>query len=208
MKQIGLSLILGFSPLFLWAQLPVQVFAGNRGAEYNFLWFKDLDKKAKWSLFNTTFFTVDYNNRANNVYEIYQVATYNLTKNWGLAGGGRFSGGAFAPQMAISYQILTKDVYFNIFPGVQYMPLTQTMGYSVFGLFFYQPKISEKWKMFNQILFEPLFTNKGHLFSYQQIRVGLNYKDWVQFGLGANLEQMGTEFKSNHNLGIFIRKEL
>jgi hypothetical protein len=190
------------------AQLPIQVFGGNKAIEYDFLWYKDIDKKGKVNLFNFTFFTIDYQDKNRNAYEIYQVATYNFTKNGGLAGGGRFTSGEFAPQIAISYQLETKDLYLNIFPTVQYLSNQQQVGYSLFGLLFYKPKINETWKMFNQLAFEPFFNAKEHIYSYQQIRVGLEYKELFQFGLGVNLEQTGAKFETRQNFGVFIRKEL
>ena len=190
------------------AQLPVQVFGGHKAIEYNFLWYKDLGKSGKVSLFNFTFFTIDYKDERKNAYEIYQVATYNFTKNWGLASGGRFTGGQFIPQIAVSYQVETKDLYLNIFPTVQYLSNAQQIGYSLFGLLFYKPRINNTWRMFNQLAFEPLFNSKNHIYSYQQIRVGLEYNELFQFGLGINLEQVGMKFITRNNIGVFLRKEL
>lgn len=207
-KNILVIGFLIFTYRYSLAQLPVQVFGGNKAIEYNFLWYKGIDKKGKVNLFNFTFFTIDYQDKSRNAYEIYQVATYNFTKNWGLAGGGRFTSGQFAPQIAISYQLETKDLYLNIFPTVQYLSNQQQVGYSLFGLLFYKPKINETWKMFNQLAFEPLFNTKEHIYSYQQIRIGLEYKELFQFGLGVNLEQTGAKFETRHNFGVFIRKEL
>lgn len=192
---------------YSFAQLPVQVFGGSKAIEYNFLWYKDIDQNGRVSLFNFTFFTIDYQDQSKNTYEIYQVATYNFTKNWGLASGGRFTNGRFAPQMAVSYQLEKKDLYINIFPTVQYLSSQQPIGYSLFGLLFYKPKINDAWKMFNQLTFEPLFDSNEHIYSYQQIRVGLEYKELFQFGLGLNLEQAGRNFETKQNFGVFIRKE-
>lgn len=188
-------------------QLPVQVFMGNNSIEYSFLWYKDIDKKGKVNLFNFTFFTVGYQDQTQNAHEIYQVATYNFTKNWGIAGGGRFTNGQFAPQIAISYQLDKGYIYLNIFPTVQYLSDQKKVGYSLFGLLFYKPPINDAWKIFNQLSFEPLFNRKQHIYSYQQIRVGLEYKELIQFGLGINLEQTGAKFETAKNFGVFLRKE-
>jgi hypothetical protein len=204
-KLLVLILLL---PATLAAQLPVQIFGGHKAVEYNFLWFKDVDARGKFSLFNFTFFTVDYQDRAKNVYEIYQVGTFNFNKTWGLSGGGRFVSNEFAPIMALSYQLTTRDLYLNLFPSVQYFGSTQTVSYSLFGLLFYRPKISDTWRLFNQLTFEPLFTARQHVFSYQQVRIGLEYKSLFQFGLGGNFDQVGSNFAFQYNLGVFIRKEL
>lgn len=207
-KTVLTLVLLSFVYHYCIAQIPVQVFGGNKAIEYNFLWYKDIDNKGKVNLFNFTFFTVDYQDLSRNTYEIYQVATYNFTKNWGLASGGRFTSGQFVPQIAISYQLETNDLYLNIFPTVQYLSNQQQVGYSLFGLLFYKPKINDNWKMFNQLAFEPLFNSKEHIYSYQQIRIGLGYKESFQFGIGVNLEQIGITNSTSSNLGFFIRKEL
>ena len=207
-KSIFSSVLLTLTYYCCVAQIPVQVFGGNNAIEYNFLWYKDIDKKGKVNLFNFTFFTIDYEDPSKNAYEIYQVATYNFTKNWGLAGGGRFTSGQFAPQIAISYQLETKDLYLNLFPTVQYLSNQHQVGYSLFGLLFYKPPINDTWTMFNQLAFEPLFNSKEHIYSYQQVRVGLSYKELFQFGLGVNFEQFGNRFETRQNYGVFIRKEL
>lgn len=189
------------------AQLAPQIFAGHRGAEYNFLWFKGVDAKGRISLFNFTSFFADYEEQTNNLYEIYQVGIYNLNPSWGLAGGGRFVGGEFVPLIAVSYQKVIRDLYFNLFPSAQYVPSAQQINYSLFGLLFYTPRINDTWKVFSQLTFEPLFNLEKHIYSYQQIRLGLEFKEQFQFGIGVNLDQVGKDFTFRQNYGLFIRKE-
>lgn len=189
-------------------QIPVQLFAAHRGVEYNFFWFKNIGQQQKVTLFNFTYVYVDYRNRADNVAEVFQVATFNFNKSWGLSGGGSYAGGGFVPQVALSYQRSRGAWYINFFPSVQYNTSDRWLEYGLFGLLFYQPPINPTWKGFGQLAFEPSFNKRGHLFSYQQLRVGLNYKQLFQFGIGANLEQDGPRFSWRHNYGIFVRKEL
>lgn len=189
-------------------QIPVQLFGGTKALEYNFLWDRDLDKAGKLNLFNFTFFNVGYSNPNLNSFEIYQVATYNLTSNWGLAGGGRFTSAGFSPQLALSYQFESPDWYVNVFPTLQYLTQQRNWGYSMFVIAFYQPQLNDTWGLFNQFTFEPLFVNGQHVYSYQQLRAGVSYKKLFEFGLGANFDQVGPQFKGQHNLGLFIRKEL
>ena len=203
-----LTLICILHCLDMKAQIPVQIFAGNKAVEYNFLWQKDIDAEGKVNTFNFTFYNVNYEDQDLNSYEIYQAVTYNLNKTWGLASGGRFSGNAFSPLIALSYQIQTTDLYLNIFPGFQYATSTDQVEYTLFGLLFYTPKLNEKWNLFSQLAFEPIFNSTKHVFSYQQIRLGLGYKKRLQFGIGANLEQAGKDFALSENYGLFIRVEL
>lgn len=191
-----------------YSQIPVQIFGNHKSIEYNFLWFKDIGTKQKINIFNYTYFTVDYGNYSKNAYEIHQTVTYNLTQHWGLASGGRFTDGQFVPQIAVSYQLQTEDLYLNLFPSFQYFNQHKKFGYSLFGLLFYKPKINDCWRMFNQLVFESLYASKSNAYLYQQIRIGLEYNSIVQFGLGMNLEQIGLNNQFNSNFGVFVRKEL
>lgn len=126
----------------------------------------------------------------------------------GVALGGRYRNGEFIPQVALSFQHFKNDLFVNIFPALQYSTLQKELQYGVFGLVIYTPKLSGKWSSFNQLMFEPLFNKNQHLLTYQQLRVGLDYQNKFQFGLGANLNQFGKEFLFASNFGIFIRKDL
>lgn len=208
MRLFSLIVLFALVIKVLPAQVPTQVFAGHEATEFNFMWNGYLDKKEKFTLFNFTFFETDYNEQSNNTYEIYQVIIYNLNKKWGVAGGGRFIANEFISEAALSFQAFGKDLYLNLFPSVRYTPSLEEAGYSVFGMVIYTPKLNDKWSFFNQVIFEPLFNNEGHVFSYQQLRIGLGYRSAFQFGLGANLSQVGDSFENETNLGVFVRKEL
>lgn len=203
---LGFCFILVITKSF--AQMPIQLFGGHQATEFDFMWFKDLDEKGRFSLFNFTFFSIDYQNESQNTSEILQNITYNITDKWGTGVGGRYLNGQFSPQLTISYQLETKNLYFTLFPAVQYFPSTKSVGYSLFGLLFYTPKINDKWSLFSQLALEPMIDNKQHIYSFQQVRLGLGLKDLFQFGIGANFEQFGIDFQTRNNLGVFIRKEL
>ena len=53
------------------------------------------------------------------------------------------------------------------------------------------------------IVFQP--PEDGHAFSVERVRVGLDFRGY-QFGVAGNFQQLGTDFKTNDNLGGFVRK--
>jgi hypothetical protein len=185
-----------------------QIFAGNNATEFNVMWAKNLDSSSRFSLFNYSFFSTNYKDKSLNTSEIYQVGTYNLTKNLGLALGGRFRNNEFLPQFAISLQHTSNDLYINLFPAVQYSFLNKEFQYGLFGLLIHTKKLNNTWGLYNQLMFEPLFSKSNHILSYQQLRAGLDYKNQFQFGFGCNLEQVGSNFQFFSNFGFFIRKDL
>lgn len=209
MKQLVVVMVFFFSIIqTLTAQMPVQLFAGDKSIEYQMMWLKNVDAKQKFSLFNFTYFNIDYKTQRNNTYEIYQVGTYSLTKNIGIAGGGRFFNSQFTPLLAVSYQAAIKDFYISAFPSVQYSLTEKKTYYSLFCIAIYNPAINKTWGLYNQLFFEPMFDSRHHVFSYQQIRVGLDYKKKFQFGIGANMTQAGKSLNYIGNYGLFVRKDL
>jgi hypothetical protein len=200
-----------FSGQPLFAQIPVEVLVGHRQTQHEFFFFKDIDSTNKFNLFSIANFAVDYKDLSRNSSSISSQLTYNLNQNWGISSGALFNGKEFSPLVAVSYQYGNKkgDFYMNLFPT---MILKEKPEFELFGLLFYAPKLTDKWSIFSQLIFGTIVSNKfnRHLFSYQQIRLGLGYKNLFQFGIGFDHNIIGNGKGENYtnNIGIFIRKEL
>jgi len=191
------------------AQIPVEILAGNNRLQHEFFFFKDLDNKHKFNLFSMARFAVDYEDETLNSSFMSSQITYNLSKSWGISGGGLYAENNFNPLLAVSYTYFNKkgDLFINIFPTAIF---NEEVEFEMFGLFFYTPKISKKFNLFSQLIFGTTVNNhfEEHIFSYQQIRLGLDYKKLFQFGLGIDQNFFGTDLEYNNNIGFFIRKEL
>ncbi|MBV6647005.1 MAG: hypothetical protein KI790_16225 [Cyclobacteriaceae bacterium] len=141
---------------------------------------------------------------------INSLITYNFTPNWGIAGGAFYADRDFAPTLAGSYTYFNQDgsLFINLFPSWHFRDGEDDL--ELFGFLIYKPKINETLSFFTQFTFSTVMEVdfENHLFSYQQLRVGLGIKDWFQTGLGVNIEHFGPESFSTENIGIFIRKEL
>ncbi|MEM9981278.1 MAG: hypothetical protein AAF734_02205, partial [Bacteroidota bacterium] len=136
----------------------------------------------------------------------------NFNPYLGIASGGYMTNDGFVPIAAISLQYFNKkgDLYLNVFPTIE---LTRETNYEIFGLVVYSPRLSKKLKLFTQATFSTNFNFQQHNFSFQQIRLGLDYNDF-QFGIGADTQiptftdpitnDLITEV--NPNIGLFLRK--
>lgn len=196
----------------LFAQTPVEVFVGHEQVQHEFFFFKDIDKKAKWSLFSMGRFAVDYEDETLNSSFISSQVTYNLNTTWGISTGGIYSEGDFAPILAVSYVYTNKSgtLFINLFPT---WIIREKAEYEMFGLAFFTPKISDKLNLFSQLIFGTTMNNRfnEHIFSYQQIRLGLDLVGKFQFGMAFDQNTLGTGELPNsysNNAGLFIRKEL
>lgn len=74
---------------------------------------------------------------------------------------------------------------------------------SVLGLIGYTPKFNKNWGFSSQIIFsvDPIEAS-------QIVRIGTNYKDRFQFGIGVDMLQNYQARNLNFNLGPFVRFNL
>jgi hypothetical protein len=212
MQKVFITIVLLFtSKTCLFAQTPVEVFAGHKQARHEFFFFKNLDSTNRFNLFSIASFAIDYKDKNFNSSYINSQVTYNLTKNWGISTGAFYADKEFSPLVAISYFYINKkgDFYITLFPT---MRIKESPIFELFGITSYSPKLTDNFNFFSQIIFGSSFNNRlsQHLVSTQQIRVGLGYKNLFQFGAGIDntflLNGKGDNY--SNNIGLFIRKEL
>jgi len=103
------------------------------------------------------------------------------------------------------------------------LQLAKPMALDVFGLINYSPQFNKKWGLFSQFI---IGTNLGlqkeipnqkreilnvftrHNISNQLLRIGLNYKQKFQFGVGVDLSQFGMNEGNFENFGVFLRYQI
>jgi hypothetical protein len=194
--------------------IPVQVFAGDKNIQHDFFFGRNLDSAGRVSFFNFTQFAVDYSNTLNSSYTVYSNIEYNLNTNWGLAAGGYKRANFFTPFVAVSYELFADNFYLNLFPTVELAQIftaesaTRRIGYELFGFMVFNPPFNSTWGFFSQMIFGFNFNSGTHNFSYQQVRLGLDWIGKGQFGLGVDFGQVGQAWQRTTNIGVFIRKEL
>ncbi len=212
-KALIIGLLLVSSSIRVRGQLVyAELFGGHRQAQHELLISKPIDSLGIISFFNLTYFTVDYEDQNRVDPFIYSVITFNFNQNLGVAGGGYMTQAGFVPIAAFSYQYFNQkgDLDLNVFPTVE---LSYRPNYELFGLFVFTPKLTDYLKLFSQLTFSSNFNFSQHNFSFQQIRLGLEYQDF-QFGVGADTQiptfmdpirnELTTEV--NPNIGLFVRK--
>ncbi len=179
----------------------IEIMAGDKYVFADLQWLKPFDSQYRWSLFSRTRMTVDYDNRAN----LFSGAYLNRTTKSGLGASlvGKVSQttGASADAGAHFFKSKPKWMLF----GLATVGLKNELEYSWFSIFRFTPKINDRWKWYTSLELFHLFNKNGHAFSVERIRIGVDYQGY-QFGLAGNLQQVGTDLKTNDNLGGFIRK--
>lgn len=200
MKTFLLMTIFLMVSLSIRAQIVLEALAGNKQAHYINYFGKDLDSTAKWNFFNLNRFTVNYKDKALNNVSIEGQFTYQFKPWIGVSAGGGFYGELFVPSIGLSLSYLNKkeDFFIQMYPTIGFAE--GEVGPSILGLIGYTPKFSKRWGLSSQIIFsvDPIEAS-------QIVRVGANYKDEVQFGIGIDMIQNFQTKILNFNLGPFIR---
>ena len=182
------------------AQIVLEALAGNQQAHYINYIDKDLDSTSKWNFFNLNRFIVNYKDKALNTVSIEGQLTYQFKPWIGLSAGGGFYGELFVPTIGLSLSYMNKkeDFFIQIYPTIGFAE--GQVAPSVLGIIGYSPKFSKSWGLSSQIIF-----SADPVEASQIIRMGANYKDMVQFGIGIDMLQNFETKNSNYNFGPFIR---
>lgn len=192
------------------AQTALEVLGGNKQTHYLSYWQKDLDTKGRFNFFSVQRFAVDYKEASRNNYTLEGQLTYQLSNWLGISAGGSFEDNVFSPSLGLSIGSSWRDLTVETYPTVQWSNPTSL---NLFGLVLYTPQFNKTWGLFSQLI---VSTNAAcvrteesarwqHLVSNEMLRVGLNYNERLQFGIGTDLYQFGQSQGSFSNWGLFIR---
>lgn len=222
MKKYFLVAIFIMAIQHTFAQIPFEVMVGNKQTLYFAYMQKDLDSIGRWNIFSQGLYGVNYKDNSLNSISIDNQVTYQFNNWLGVSAGGSFDGLQFNPSLGLSLSYINKkgDFIITAFPTIQ---LAKPMAMDLFALIIYSPQFNKKWGLFSQLI---IGTNLGlqkenpsqkkeilnvftrHNISNQLLRVGLNYKQKFQFGIGADFAQFGMNEGNFSNFGIFLRYQL
>lgn len=159
-----------------------------------------MDSSAKWNFFNLNRFTVNYKDKALNTVSIEGQLTYQFKPWLGVSVGGGFYGELFVPTIGLSLSYMNKkeDFFLQMYPTIGFAE--GQVAPSILGLLGYTPKFSKRWGLSSQIIF-----SADPIEASQIVRIGADYKDKIQFGIGIDMLQNFETEALNFNLGPFIR---
>jgi hypothetical protein len=200
MRTLLFTVLFGLITTNICAQSAVEILGGNNQAHYINYFNKDLDSAAKWNFFNLNRFTVNYKDKALNTVSIEGQLTYQFKPWFGLSAGGGFYGELFVPAIGLSLSYMNKkeDFFIQLYPTMVFVE--RQVAPSVLGLVGYTPKFTKTWRLSSQIIF-----SVDPVEAAQIVRIGADFKEKIQFGIGIDLQQNFESKNLNFNLGPFAR---
>ena len=198
MKPLFIMVLVSVSTVSFGQSLELMV--GHERLFADVQWLKFIDEHKKFSLFSRTTATVDYDNNTG----LFSGAYLNYTSKLGIGGSlvGRVTGNGASTDVGLHISKGTSD--WMLF-GIASISLKSELEYSWFSIFRYTPKLKDDWRLYSGLELFTLFNQNNHVISVQRIRLGLDYKG-LQFGVGGNVSQLGTDWAGSSNIGGFVRK--
>lgn len=197
------------------AQIPVEVFAGDKKASFDLMFFKYFKNQqgtnSKFLFFSRARTSMDYQMTATTnlpTFGFTEAISYNHEKLKGFAPvlvGQIFNSGVF-PKAGIQYAHLTSE--WTVFTWAVCETLRQPV-VDYFLLVRYTPKLSDKLHLFSQLeSFNAFPTEQDAMLTFvQRLRLGLKSGP-IQFGLAFDFTQIGNgSFTYTTNSGGFLRYE-
>ncbi|MFY7963879.1 MAG: hypothetical protein ACOVO1_03185 [Chitinophagaceae bacterium] len=185
-----------------------EYFGGDQRTGVDIMWFKFLkdSKETKTSIlfFSRNRASVDYRNSPT-TFGSTNAVSYNFKSGLGIVGVASFLNNGFTPKLGIQ---LFKQKNDFMFFGWLVADLKNHGNMDLFGMFRYQPKLSNNFKLFTQLELYPVYNPSEEYWSLtQRLRLGIKY-DKFTFGLMADFNQQGvSHFSTTENIGGFLRHE-
>ena len=186
-------------PFVVNAQIQVQPFFGSDGLQVGTLINKPFSKKENWNYYNYTSYFTEYNNVETSELESYQNVSRSLYKNLGFNVGATLGNGTLIPALGLSYIFENENLNFSIFPSVNYLTVEKEVGFDLNSMFEYTQDISLSWILYSLIIFNADYFD-SELVSKEYVRLGLEYKNAIQFGVGSDIDNNEGTF----NFGGFV----
>lgn len=186
------------------AQVSIQGYTGVKETEV--LGIFDKDFKTKWNYFALGNVSYGYESKKVNA-EVYQNLNYHIVKNWGASAGVHISNEDVMPSVGLAFTKEKTDFGISLFPSLTYSFDSKEMGLGLYTLMEYTPKINDRFNFYSMLIIESDFSFKQHQSSNQVVRLGLETRKKVQFGIGSTISQTGSNFETSFDFGVFIGKK-
>lgn len=186
----------------------VETYAGRHRAGVDLMWFKFFEngkaEKTPLLFFSRNRANTDYDNSPT-AFGSTNALSYNFKNGLGLVAVGSFLNTGFTPKAGVQFVKMKGDF---LFFGWLVADLKKAGNVDLFGLFRWQPKLNEQWRLFSQFELFPVINPENELWNItQRLRLGAKRHGWAA-GFMADFNQSGkSDLVKTSNLGGFLRHE-
>ena len=184
------------------AQTTLETFFATEEMTVESWFFRPLTKDYKLGIFSLNDATIDYQSEEAN-FVSYTVVGYDIWKGFGPVLGSRFFSSRASAMAGLQWSKSNENLLIvsNFTTEIRNEPY-----YELFLLTQYRIPLNNHIGLFSQFQTSTNFNSKIHDFSFQRLRIGLDWNIY-QFGLGSNTYQLGKDRNFESDFGFFIRLE-
>lgn len=204
---ISLFLLLILNGFMAKAQpIPAELMLGNKYGTLKMIVSKNFSQTSKFGIFHINILQFDYLHNSENDLMLQDLVFFEPIKNFRITGGGLYTGKAgFLPTAGLQYKLNKKSLFLLFSPRINFND-GKNEG-DIFSILQFTPRINEQLDFVVGVQSLFLFNRDGNIKSAQDLRLGLGFKN-TQVGIAAGLEQVGPNYKSFSNFGIFIEQSI
>ncbi|MDD2306277.1 MAG: hypothetical protein PHP53_16355 [Prolixibacteraceae bacterium] len=204
---ISLFLLLILNGFMAKAQpIPAELMLGNKYGTLKMIVSKNFSQTSKFGIFHINILQFDYLHNSENDLMLQDLVFFEPIKNFRITGGGLYTGKAgLLPTAGLQYKLNKKSLFLLLSPRINFNN-GKNEG-DIFSILQFTPKINEQLDFVVGVQSLFLFNRDGNIKSAQDLRLGLGFKN-TQVGIAAGLEQVGPNYKSFSNFGIFIEQSI
>jgi hypothetical protein len=186
--------------------IPAELMLGNKYGTLKMIVSKNFTQTSKFGIFHINILQFDYLHNADNGLMLQDLLFFEPIKNFRITGGGLFSDKAgFLPTAGMQYKLNKKGLFLLLSPRINFKDGNNEG--DIFSILQLTPKLNDKLDLVVGVQSLFLFNRDGNIKSAQDLRLGLGFKR-TQVGVAAGLEQIGPNYKSFSNFGIFIEQSI
>ncbi|BBE19460.1 hypothetical protein AQPE_3645 [Aquipluma nitroreducens] len=186
--------------------IPAELMLGDKYGTLKMIVSKNFSQTSKFGIFHINILQFDYLHNSENDLMLQDLVFFEPIKNFRITGGGLYTGKTgFLPTAGMQYKLNKKSLFLLLSPRINFRD-SRNEG-DIFSILQLTPKINEKLNFVAGIQSLFLFNGDGNIKNMQDLRLGLGFRN-TQVGIAAGLEQVGPNYKSFTNFGIFIEQSI
>jgi hypothetical protein len=185
--------------------MSAEIMAGHNYGTITMVMSKKFADPSKFGVFHMNIVQIDYLHNKDHDILLQDLLFFEPIKNIKITTGAFYGGRpGFMPTAGMQFALHKKAFFMLLSPRIN---IQSDPEYDIFAIFKFEPALTETIKLATSLQSLNLFDKTGNIKCGQDVRIGLNIKDFT-FGLAAGFEEVGHDFIMKNNFGVFVQRDL
>jgi hypothetical protein len=185
--------------------MSAEIMTGHNYGTISMVMSKKFADPSKFGIFHMNIVQIDYRHNKDHDILLQDLLFFEPIENFKITTGAFYGGRpGFMPTAGMQFSLHKKAFFMLLSPRVN---IQSDPEYDIFAIFKFEPALGETIKLCTSLQSLNLFDKAGNIKCGQDVRLGLNIKDFT-IGLAAGIEEVGHDFEMKNNFGVFVQRDL